>query len=132
MTMTPRHPARDRSSVASLAVLLVVTLLLGACGTTGGSFGGAPGEGRAERLANNGNHDDAAGIYIALAVDAVGSERDRLTLLAVEQWLDAGDPARALNAFRNVRRPADADLRVGTGIRIPPGYPSIQVKPMPH
>jgi len=97
--------------MASLAALLVVAMILSACGSTGGSFGGAPGEGRAERLANNGDHDDAAGIYIALAVDAVGSERDRLTLLAVEQWLDAGDATRALNAFRSVRRPADTGLR---------------------
>jgi outer membrane PBP1 activator LpoA protein len=76
-----------------------------------GSFGAAPGEGRAQRLASNGDHHEAADIYIALAVDAVGSERDRLTLLAVEQWLDAGDSARALNAFRRVRRPANTGLR---------------------
>jgi len=108
--MTSRHPARERSSVASLAVLLLLSLLLGACESTGG-FGGAPGEGRAERLANNGQHDDAAGIYIGIAANAVGVERDRLTLLAVEQWLDAGDAARARNAFRNVAKPTIADLR---------------------
>jgi len=100
------------ASLAAVLSMLVVTLMLGACGTTGGSFGGAPGEGRAERLANNGDHDDAAGIYIALAVGAVGSERDRLTLLAVEQWLDAGDPARARNAFRNVPRPGGGNTRL--------------------
>ena len=73
MTMISRHPARERSPVASLATLLVVTMILSACGSTGGSFGGAPGEGRAERLADNGNHDDAAGIYIGLAAGTVGS-----------------------------------------------------------
>ena len=109
--MISRHPARERSPVASLAVLLVVTMVLGACGSTGGSFGGAPGEGRAERLASNGNHDDAASIYIGLAAHELGSERDRLTLLAIEQWLDAGDSARARNAFRGVQRPASGNTR---------------------
>ena len=109
--MISRHPARERSPVASLAVLLVVTMVLGACGSTGGSFGGAPGEGRAERLASNGNHDDAASIYIGLAAHELGSERDRLTLLAIEQWLDAGDSARARNAFRGVQRPGSGNTR---------------------
>jgi len=96
--------------VASLALLLMLSLLLGACESTGG-FAGAPGEGRAERLANNGEHQDAASIYIGLATDAIGAERDRLTLLAVEQWLDAGDAARARNAFGSVSKPTDIDLR---------------------
>ena len=110
MTMTSRHPARERSSVASLALLLLLSLLLGACESTGG-FGGAPGESRAERLANNGQHEDAAGIYIGMAANAVGVERDRLTMLAVEQWLDEGDAARARNAFGNVSKPTIAELR---------------------
>jgi len=49
-------------------------------------------------------------MYISLAADASAAERDRLTLLAVEQWLDAGDPLRARNAFRTVSRPAGGDL----------------------
>ena len=49
-------------------------------------------------------------MYISLAADAGATERDRLTLLAVEQWLDAGDPLRARNAFRTVSRPAGGDL----------------------
>jgi len=98
--------------VASLVALLLLTLTLSACESTGFSaFGGKPGESRAERLARNGEYDDAARIYIGLATDAVGSERDRLTLLAVEQWLDAGDAARARNAFRDVARPSSTELR---------------------
>ncbi len=98
--------------MASLVTLLLLTLVLGACGSTGGGgFGGAPGENRAERLARNGEHDDAAAIYIDLATAATGIEQDRLTLLAVEQWLDAGEPARARNAFRSVQRPGNTDLR---------------------
>jgi uncharacterized protein len=108
--MTPRHPARVRSSVASIVTMLLFAVLVSGCGTTGG-FAGVPGESRAQRLASNGEHDDAASIYIGLAGDAVGSERDRLTLLAVEQWLDGGDTLRARNAFRSVARPTTTELR---------------------
>ena len=112
MKKTPAHPARQRSPVASLIALLLLTLALAGCESIGpGGFGGKPGEGRAERLSRNGEHFDAARIYIGLAADAVGSERDRLTLLAVEQWLDAGDAARARSAFRDVARPGNPDLR---------------------
>ena len=98
--------------MASLVTLLLLTLVLGACGSIGGGgFGGAPGENRADRLVRNGEHNDAAAIYISLATAATGIEQDRLTLLAVEQWLDAGESARARNAFRRVQRPANADLR---------------------
>jgi len=112
MKKTPTHPARERSLVASIVALLFLTLALAGCESTGmGGFGGKPGEGRAERLSRNGEHDDAARIYIGLAADAVGGERDRLTLLAVEQWLDAGDAVRARSAFRDVARPGSSDLR---------------------
>lgn len=76
-----------------------------------GGFGGKPGESRAVRLAKNGEHGDAARIYIDLAGEAVGIERDRLTLLAVEQWLDASDITRARIAFDSVQRPGSSDLR---------------------
>jgi len=89
-----------------------MSLILGACETTGGGpWGGAPGEGRAARLAINGDHAGAARIYVGLASEATGNEKDRLTLLAVEQWLDAGDAARARNAFRNIPRQDVASLR---------------------
>jgi outer membrane PBP1 activator LpoA protein len=106
-----RHRARDRSSVASIALLLIVSLLLGACAAPGGYSSGVPGESRAERLAANGDHDDAARAYIGLAAEASPMERDRLTLLAVEQWLDAGDANRARSAFRSVPMPASTELR---------------------
>jgi len=109
--ITLRHPARVCRSLARFAGLLLVSLTFAACQGTGGGFGGTPGEGRAERLAANGEHQDAAGIYIDLAANTTGTARDRLTLLAVEQWLDAGDAARARNAFSTVARPADSELR---------------------
>lgn len=108
MTRIVRHRARHSRPLAS-AALLACALLLGACATPGG-FGSGSGENRAERLAANGNHDEAAGVYIGLATEAVGVERERLTLLAVEQWLDAGDAARARTAMQGVSRPMSADL----------------------
>ena len=110
MMRSLRHPARETRSLASIIVLLLATLILAGCETTGlgGLTGG--GEGRAERLARNGEHAESAGTYIGLASDAVGFERDRLTLLAVEQWLDAGDVARARNALSSVPRPDTGPL----------------------
>ena len=112
MTKNSGHPARERSPVTSIVTLVCLTLVLGACQSTGiGSWGSAPGEGRAARLATNGDHREAAGVYIGLASEAIGSEKDRLTLLAVEQWLDAGDAARAGNAFSSVPLQSVASLR---------------------
>lgn len=91
---------------------MLCLLSLGGCETTGiGSWAAGPGETRAERLAQIGEHADAAGVYIGLATRVAGAERDRLTLLAVEQWLDAGDLGRARNAFAGVARPTTGDVR---------------------
>jgi outer membrane PBP1 activator LpoA protein len=104
-----RHPAYQPRRLASIVALLVSLFVLTACETTGGGFGGSA-ENRAERLARAGDHGEAAGAYMGLAVDAIGSERDRLTLLAVEQYLDAGDIVRARSATAGVTRPAAGPL----------------------
>jgi outer membrane PBP1 activator LpoA protein len=106
----PTHPAREGRLLASAVLLLIATLALGGCETTpfGALRGGS--EAQAVRLAAAGQHAQAAGAYIALAGDAIDSERDRLTLLAVEQWLDAGDVERARNAFGDVERPTGGEL----------------------
>jgi hypothetical protein len=112
MQETPGHPAFDGRSLASVVAVAVLAIALASCGTTGlGTFGGGSAEARAERLVRNGEHAEAAGAYIGLASEAAGAERDRLTLLAVEQWLDAGDLGRAQSAFRQVPRPAPGELR---------------------
>jgi len=109
MNRMSRHPARDGLLRASLLGAALV-VLLGGC--AGGGLGiGSSAETRAERLADDGRHTDAAGAYIGLAASASDTERDRLTLLAVEQWLDAGDVARARNAFASVAKPAAGELR---------------------
>ncbi len=102
---TVMHPAQP------VLLLLLLSLLIGGCATTGGvGFGGSQAENRALRQAQTGNHADAASAYIGLAAEAEGIERDRLTLLAVEQWLRAGDRARAVNAMRAVPVAPSADL----------------------
>ena len=112
MTKINRHPARDTFYLLRIVALISLLLTLAACETTGGAGrSGSSAEERAEILAQNGDHANAAGAYIGLAAAAVGVDRDRLTLLAVEQWLDAGDVTRANNAFRGVARPADRDLQ---------------------
>ncbi len=106
------HPARQWNRKASTAAVLLLTLVVAACGTTGGGgFGGAA-EARAARLAQAGEFQEAAGAYIGLAAAASGSERDRLTLLAVDNWLDAGDEVRAQNAFRGIAEPPGGELRL--------------------
>lgn len=95
-------------------MVLFVASLAGIAGCEGTGFGtlaGLSGEARAERLASNGEYAEAAAEYIGLASAAAGSERDRLTLLAVEQWQNAGDIARARNAQSTVAEPAGGALR---------------------
>ncbi len=66
-----------------MALLIVA---FSGCVTTGSSVrSGSSGESRAENHSRDGEHSEAAGIYIGLAANAAGEERDRLTLLAVEQ-----------------------------------------------
>lgn len=112
MTNFARHPARVVHILASVIVAVSCTLFGSGCTTSGiGPWAAGPGEARAERLSRNGEHADAARVYIGLAADATAAERDRLTLLAVEQWVDAGDVDRARNAFAGVARPATGDVR---------------------
>ncbi|MBU2678244.1 MAG: penicillin-binding protein activator [Gammaproteobacteria bacterium] len=96
--------------MASTLALLFMVITLGGCETTGLAGLAGNSEDRANRLARNGEHAEAASIFIGLASEKVGTERDRLTLLAVEQWLDAGDVARAKNAFNSVSRPEPARM----------------------
>lgn len=103
--MTQSKPPSSRR----LLLLFVAGILLAGCETGGYSAG--PSESRAENLARNGEHNEAAAVYIGLATGAVGAEHDRLTMLAVEQWLDAGDRRRARSALREVSKPASGELR---------------------
>ncbi len=100
-----------KSHVYRCALLALAVLFLAGCATP--DFSGWPGtqsERRAESLAGSGYFQDAASVYIGLARRATGQERDRLTLLAVEQWLNAGDVRRARNALRDVPAPSSGEL----------------------
>jgi outer membrane PBP1 activator LpoA protein len=91
---------------------LCITLLgLTACATPDfPGWSGGQSERRAEGLARNGQYGEAASVYIGLATRATGAERDRLTLLAVEQWLNAGDARRARSALLEVPTPTSGEL----------------------
>jgi outer membrane PBP1 activator LpoA protein len=104
------HPARHWNRKASIAGLLVLAFIMGACETTVVGVAGGSAESRAERLALSGEYQEAASIYIGLAAEASGADRDRLTLLAADNWLDAGDAVRAENAFRGVAQPQGGEL----------------------
>jgi len=110
MIKTHPHPAAKSRLLASTVVALVALLALAACATTGTSGFSGGSEGRAARQAQNGQHSEAARTYNTLAIDAVGMEKDRLTLLAIEQWLDAGAVAHARAQFEAVARPTSAEL----------------------
>ena len=92
-----------------LTLGLLASLALVACQTTGGSSTMSA-ENRAVRLAQNGDHAEAASAYIGLAADATGADVDRLTMLAIEQWLEAGDLRRAENAHLAIVRPSSGML----------------------
>ena len=92
-------------------VLILAALLVSGCATSDfGGFAGSQGERRAAALADAGRHADAAGEYIGLAARESGESRDRLTLLAVEQWLFAGDGRRARTALSQVPTPDSGPL----------------------
>lgn len=93
--------------------LLLSLAMVAVAGCATSDFSGWPGtqsERRAETLARNGQFQDAASVYIGVAGRATGQEHDRLTMLAVEQWLNAGDDRRARNALSEVPVPASGEL----------------------
>lgn len=102
-----------RQSVLRYGLLgALAAFVLAGCAT--GDFGsvGSQGERRAEALVADGRYLDAAGLYIGLAGEASGTERDRLVLLAVENWLDGGDGRRARTAMGNIAPQDATPLRV--------------------
>jgi len=100
----------DRVHKTRLIALLLAGLAAVIAGCATGPLPGVDPEQRAERLARSGDHAASAGEYIGLASRAAGQNRDRLTLLAIEQWLEAGDGRRARNALRQVPEPAGGEL----------------------
>ena len=113
------HPARDAGRTASALLMTCALLVLAGCQTTtGGGLVPLSGEARALAEAEAGDAAAAAGSYIGLAAAAAGSERERLTLLAIEQWLLADDDDRARSAYASLNRPASAsNAALATAVR---------------
>lgn len=108
--MRSEHRARPGRRLASIGLALVAAFAIAGCETGAlGGFGALSGESRAIRLSQNGEYAEAAGVYIGLASEVFGVERDRLTLLAVEQWLHAGDITRARSAFATITQPSSGE-----------------------
>ncbi|MFQ5609703.1 MAG: hypothetical protein ACE5F8_05470, partial [Woeseiaceae bacterium] len=64
------------STLASTLACLFAVFLVTACETTGfGGPGVSSGEGRAIRMAQNGDHEAAATAYVSLAARETGDER---------------------------------------------------------
>lgn len=114
-----RHPARDSGRTASGLLVACALLFLAGCQTTaGGGLVPLSGEARALTEAEAGDAAAAAGSYIGLATTAEGSERERLTLLAIEQWLIAGDDGRARSAYASLSQPpAASNAALATAVR---------------
>ncbi len=116
---TDHHPARVAGRTASVWLLACAAVILAGCQTTsGGGIVPLSAEARALLEAESGDAAAAAASYIGLATDAEGSERERLTLLAVEQWLIAGDDARARSAHASLGSPpAAGNAALATAVR---------------
>lgn len=97
--------------ILTLTLITAIAVIIGGCAAPGGGgYGVSQDERRAEALSQSGQYDDAASAYIGMASQSSGAERDRLTLLAVEQWLFAGDGRRARNALSQVETPESGEL----------------------
>lgn len=84
-------------------------LLIAGCQTTGGpNLGGSMSQ--AERLAMQGRHGEAAVEYMTESSQVDGDMRTEFTLLAVEQWLLAGNDQRAIAAMDALALPVSDNL----------------------
>jgi uncharacterized protein len=100
MAVTSRRP-RPKLSV-SLAAAFAALLLAGGCSLLKPEQPNpANAQERAQRLAAEGKHAEAARLYSELAAQTP-AEHDNYELLCAEQWVLAGDPLAAEQAFAQV------------------------------
>jgi uncharacterized protein len=92
-----------------LCAALAASLLLSACSLVKPVETPVDKQARAQRLANEGKHADAARAYAELAA-AVPAQQDNYELLSAEQWVGAGNIAEAKQAFAAVSPEARTKL----------------------
>ena len=108
MALTSRRP-RPKLSVP-LAAALAAVLLAGGCSLLKPEQPSpARAQESAQRLAAEGKHAEAARLYSQLAAQTP-AERDNYELLCAEQWVLAGDPLAAEQAFAQVSSAARTTL----------------------
>lgn len=103
MAAIPRRPC------PALCAALVIAFLAAGCSLVKPAPTPAERQTRAEHLAAEGKHADAARTYAELAAEAP-ADRDSYELLSAEQWVLAGDTASAKQAFAAVSPEARAKL----------------------
>jgi uncharacterized protein len=92
-----------------LCAALAASLLLCACSLVKPVETPVDKQARAQRLANEGKHADAARAYAELAAE-VPAQRDNYELLSAEQWVGAGNIAEAKQALAAVSPEARTKL----------------------
>jgi uncharacterized protein len=93
----------------ALCATLLASLLLGACSLVAPVETPAESQARAQRLASEGKHADAARVYADLAAKTP-AEQDNYELLSAEQWVIAGNLAAAKQAMAAVSPEARTKL----------------------
>ncbi|AMN45829.1 hypothetical protein ACG33_01640 [Steroidobacter denitrificans] len=93
-------PRRSKSIPLDIPVCVAALLLalLSACSTAPSQplrLGAEKQSNQAEKLSREGNHDEAARIYEALAAQSSGELRDRFRLRAAREYIHTGQPERA-------------------------------------
>jgi len=98
-----------------LCAALAAALLVAACSLVKPAETVVDKQQRAQRLAGEGKHSDAARAYAELATEAP-ADRDSYELLSAEQWVLAGDTPAAKQAFAAVSPEARTKLPASRAI----------------
>lgn len=107
--LAPRSVTRRATALLSLFISI---FMLAACATNPMSpmLGGGASLGKARQLAEAGEHQQAASMYVQLAGKQTDVSRDRFMLFAVQQWVLAGDERRARVAMAKIAEPQSQPL----------------------
>ena len=104
------HLAGILRRLPNILSISLLVFILAACQSSGINRLTSTGENRALELAYDARHEEAAIIYMSLANDANRIEKKRLRLLAIEQWLDAGNLIEAEKVNIDIEPPTSGAL----------------------